>query len=1098
LLKDCIFLALAPLIKHTDAYKVWEAFKWRRKGYVPRLRKPVGESSAMGQYLADLFRSADGRDAADYVPLARSPFPSNHLSTRLVAFYLPQYHPIPENDAWWGKGFTEWSSVSKAVPQFVGHYQPRLPGELGFYDLRLLDVMRRQVELARWYGIQGFCFYYYWFSGRRLLELPLNQFIGSDIDFPFCICWANENWTRRWDGNDEDVLIAQDDSPDNDLAFIRSVEPLMRDPRYIRIDGRPLLVVYRPSMIPHVAPMLARWREHCRGSRVGELFLAMVQFDAEDPRLYGFDAAIEFPPHKLARGLVPINKALSVMNQDYAGCVIDYQAVIERARALPQPAYPLFRGVFPSWDNEARQPGWGYTFAFSTPNRYRDWLRLAIDYAQRLPVAGEKMVFINAWNEWSEGAYLEPDRRYGYAYLQATRDALTAYPGASSVERIAVVSHDAHPHGAQYIALHLVRELKQTFAYSVEVVLLGGGPLESEFARYASVHRLDGLSPTGKEALALARSMADRGFRFAIVNTTVAGLVTAALKAAGIRTIALIHELPGVIEQQRLHDHARAVAEHADLVVFPADLVREAFEGYASLEPGRVLVRPQGVFKRNRFAAPNRREEARRALRQRLGVPKDARIVLSVGYADRRKGVDLFVAAGARVMQDDSRAYFLWLGHFDLSWEVEIRRAAQASGFGERIRFLDRDPDTDLYYAGADVYALTSREDPFPSVVLEALHVGVPVVGFDGAGGCVSLLRDGCGRIAPAFDTAAFASQIRALLEDDQAAQAHGARGREVMREYFSFRAYVFDLLAQGEMAPPRVSAVIPNYNYARYLPERLATVCRQRFPVYEIIVLDDASTDDSVEVLGRLEAKLGIDVRVVRNESNSGSVFRQWARGVALARGDYVWIAEADDLADPDFLPMVLPAFVDPNVVLSYSQSKQIDAAGHVIADNYLEYTSDVSPDHWLSPYTVDGSDEIARFLAIKNTIPNVSAVVFRREAISAVFDEAMPDILSYNIAGDWLAYVKIMGSGRVAFRPEALNLHRRHANGVTIGSHESPHLLEVLRMQKYVREHFQLDEATRANARRYAQKLYEYFGLATRTRPRIEQDEQAAPLLQ
>jgi glycosyltransferase involved in cell wall biosynthesis len=1098
LVKDIIFLSLAPLIRHTDSYRVWRAFRARRGRDLSGSRKPIIGSSSVQQYLADLFRNAIARDDTDYVPLTRSGIPANHISTKLVAFYLPQYHPIPENDEWWGKGFTEWANVSKALPQFVGHYQPRLPGELGFYDLRLPETIQRQVELARFYGIHGFCFYYYWFAGRRLLDGPLDQYVRSDIDFPFCICWANENWTRRWDGNDEDVLIAQDHSTDNDFAFIRSVEPLLRDSRYIRIDGRPLLVVYRPSIIPRVAQTLERWRHYCRESGLGELFLVMVQFDVEDPITWGFDAAIEFPPHKLARGLVPINESLSIINADYTGCVIDYQKVVERARALPQPGYPLFRGVFPSWDNEARQPGWGYTFAFSTPNRYRDWLRMAIEYAKRWPVAGERMVFINAWNEWSEGAYLEPDRRYGYAYLQATRDALTADAEALAARGIVVVSHDAHPHGAQYLALHMVRTLTRTFSSMVEVVLLEGGVLESEFSRHATVHRLDGVAPTGEAGFALARTLAARGIRLGIVNTTVAGPFAAALKAAGIRTISLIHELPGVIEQHRLHAHARAVAEHADRIVFPAATVRAAFEGYAALEDDRVLLRAQGVYKRNRFAAPARRKEARRALRRRLGIARDARIVLSVGYADRRKGVDLFVAVAARVIREDPLAYFLWLGHFDMSWETEIKSAARASGFGERILFLDHDPETDLYYAGADVYALTSREDPFPTVALLALHVGIPVVAFDGTGGFVPLLKDGCGRVAPAFDTDAFALQVRTLLQDDQAAQACGDRGRAVVRRDHSFRAYVFDLLSQGGLAPPRVSAVIPNYNYARYLPERLATICRQSIPIYEIIVLDDASTDDSVQTIERVEAELDIDVRVVRNEANSGSVFRQWARGVRLARGDYVWIAESDDLADHDFLRMVAAAFADPKVVLSYSQSKQIDAAGNVLADDYLEYTFDVNPLHWKSPYTIDGAEEVARFLAIKNTIPNVSAVVFRREAIAAAFDEAMPDIVSYNIAGDWLAYVKILGFGRVAFRPESLNLHRRHARGVTIGSHQLPHLLEVLRMQKYVREHFRLDEATRDGARRYAQKLYEYFGLATAERPRIEMHEAAAPLLQ
>ncbi|WP_290888311.1 glycoside hydrolase family 99-like domain-containing protein, partial [Arenimonas sp.] len=246
------------------------------------------------------------------------------------------------------------------------------------------------------------------------------------IDFPFCLCWANENWTRRWDGRDDEVLISQEHGPENDLAFIRDLERYLRDPRYLRIDGRPLVVVYRASLLPDAAATVERWREHCRQAGIGEIFVAMVQFDAEDPRPFGFDAAMEFPPHKLANGFERINDTLDIINPGYRGSVFHYQSIVDSAKAWPERGFPLVRGVFPGWDNEARRPGKGYTFAFSTPERYRAWLAASVAYAEQHPVAGERLVMINAWNEWAEGAKLEPDSRHGHAYLHATRQALEA------------------------------------------------------------------------------------------------------------------------------------------------------------------------------------------------------------------------------------------------------------------------------------------------------------------------------------------------------------------------------------------------------------------------------------------------------------------------------------------------------------------------------------------------------------------------------------------------------------------------------------------------------------------------------------------------
>lgn len=354
---------------------------------------------------------------------------------RALAFYLPQFHPIPENNAWWGPGFTEWRNVAKAQPRFPGHEQPHLPADLGFYDLRLADSRLAQADLARAHGIHGFCYYHYWFNGRRLLREPIDRVLESgQPDFPFCLCWANENWTRAWDGKTRDVLIGQHYSDNDDRAHLRWLAPAFADPRYVRIDGKPVFLLYRASQLPDPRRTTDIWREEAGRLGLGELYLCRVEcFRGEqtDPASLGFDAAVEFQPDwAIARQ--PLRRSpwwtwatrLGLSPEVYQSSrVFSYPALVEAALAKPPPGYQRFPGVTPMWDNSARRREGATIFTGSTPELYEQWLReTAARFDPRSPQ--ENLLFINAWNEWAEGNHLEPDQRRGRAYLEATGRAL--------------------------------------------------------------------------------------------------------------------------------------------------------------------------------------------------------------------------------------------------------------------------------------------------------------------------------------------------------------------------------------------------------------------------------------------------------------------------------------------------------------------------------------------------------------------------------------------------------------------------------------------------------------------------------------------------
>lgn len=347
---------------------------------------------------------------------------------RLIAFYLPQFYPFPENDKWWGKGFTEWTNVTKAKPLYYNHRQPHLPSDFGFYDLRVSDTRRDQIATAKSYGIDGFCYHYYWFSGKRLLDVPLDDMLNDpESDMPFCLCWANENWTRTWDANEKSILIAQEYNPDDDINFIKSLIPYFTDNRYIRFDGKPFLIVYRPQQIPDPVRSASIWRDYCQKIGVGEIHIcAALTHGNTSYEEFGFDSGVEFPPHNVdCRNM----QEQLYFAHSFKGSVYDYREVAAYYLNTAYGDQKIHNTVVPGWDNTARNSNRGLIMHDSSPAAYQSWLSQTIKKTMSINPKQEKLVFINAWNEWAEGCHLEPDQEFGKAYLEATLKAKSGEPG---------------------------------------------------------------------------------------------------------------------------------------------------------------------------------------------------------------------------------------------------------------------------------------------------------------------------------------------------------------------------------------------------------------------------------------------------------------------------------------------------------------------------------------------------------------------------------------------------------------------------------------------------------------------------------------------
>jgi glycosyltransferase involved in cell wall biosynthesis len=1020
-----------------------------------------------------------GPDFEEFIPLPLSA----PRRAKVLVYYLPQFHAFPENDHWWGKGFTEWTNVARGLPRFSGHYQPRVPRDLGFYSLNHAETMRRQVAMARGGGVFGFVFYYYWFNGKRLLDKPVEAFLADQsIEMPFCLMWANENWTRRWDGADSEVLISQDYRLKDEEHLVADFARHFSDPRYIRVQGRPLLMIYRPGLIKDGKKTLARWRALFRNKFHEDPLLVMGQtFNATDPADFGMEGAIEFPPHKLTQDLPAINPSLHFLDLEFEGKAYRYDDIVRLSLEEPKPSYPLIKTAVPSWDNDARRQGNGLVLTESTPHKYQSWLSELVDRAVQNPFFGEPIICVNAWNEWCEAAYLEPDLYYGSAYLNATGRALVGRSQEINDGRVLLVGHDCFPSGAQHLLLNIGRTMRSHFGVEASVVALDGGKLEGAY------REIGPLTIAGNTTALEAHfwSQKERGYTAAIVNTSAAAIAVPVLKKVGMDVTMLVHELPRLLREKGLTANAQIAGQEANRIVFAAPFVRDEFCAELGIQRDKDLfVIPQGMYHKIETSKTLGEE-----LRKSLGIRKGQRLVIGMGYADLRKGFDLFLQLWRLVRNSSSLVtHFCWVGDIDPSlkdWmRVEIADAEKSGTF----HMAGYRSDVSAFLSAADAFVLTSREDPFPSVVLEALYAGLPIMAFDRAGGIPDLLRDHpLGHVVPFADTVAMATALVATVHKGPSAAARTA-GREVVEKKFDFPAYVWQLLQLAHRDLPAISVAIPNYNYAKHLPNRLSSVFLQTQPVKEILVLDDASTDNSLEVIPAITKEWGRVIRLMLNQKNSGSVFKQWRKAAEAATGEFLWIAEADDLCAPKFLAEVVALMRhDPSVQFAFSDSGAIDEEGKPLWTSHKSYYETVTVNALSRTQVFEAEDFAQEFLSVKNLILNVSAVVWRREPLLKALNNCEIDLRNYTMAGDWRLYLQALShkGARIGYCAEPLNTHRRHAASVTHTLKAEQHIAEILACQAFAGSTFKLGPEIKKAQSTYLRDVSTQLRTAAKQRP-------------
>ena len=796
-----------------------------------------------------------------------------------------RFHPIPENNAWWGEGFTEWTNVAKARPQFQSHHQPIQPADLGFYDLRNQQTQNAQAQLAYDHLVHGFCYYYYWFGGRKLLEAPIENMLKSGSpDFPFCVCWANENWSRNWDGQNKHVLLKQSYDMLSNRRLIREFITLMKDPRYIRHHGKPVLLVYRIRVIPNWLETAEMWREECRRAGIGEIHLCAVRFGLEPldgpPKEFGVDAYVLFPPHEAAR--IDARDQVRDIKPDFDGTIFSYDAVVDEDLSRFQDGYPwpVHRGAMLGWDNTARRPRDSRIFAGATPARFHQWVNGIIEQEDAHNEDPESLVFINAWNEWAEGTMLEPSSRFGHGYLEAVKKATnglaaeakppttitTDYSepmipswvdgrrkpikGAPTILVCAhVVSHQLF--GAERSFLDVLRAIS---AMEVNVIVALPSAQHREYtnavAEYATgvfiIHYRqwrDDLEPNDTVIQAFEELIDLYDIDLVYINTIVMREPLIAARNMVKKTIVHARELidkdKGLQKQIGLppDEIITNVHELSDYIIANSKTTQHLF------------------FRENQtFCIPNIVEPEKLDIKNTVGSSITVGIVSS---NIPKKGLDDFVALAHECDARGINAQLVIIG-------PENRHTQN---------IMDSSPPANLSIAGyrdtpaaamAEIDVLVSLSEfaeSFGRTVAEAQAARRPVIAYEWGAVSELIVENETGFLVPYRDVSAVADKIQLLSETPARISEMGESGRTYILSRYTpgmLQTRMHDALSTALSRPivmrdtnRRITIVVPVFNAFEEVTACLASLERTvDFSAARVLIINDASTDQRITAL--------------------------------------------------------------------------------------------------------------------------------------------------------------------------------------------------------------------------------------------------------